>query len=229
MTVPRGLVADRFLDAILEGVRFVFAASVLAACLAFAPKARAAHQNDASIELVREARAHEAAHEDDIAARRYTEAVQIDPGNGDAYLGLGQVRLRMGEPREAERVYTVALEHLPQLHRALEGRARARWALGRHDEAEQDLESYAVQESDPAGWRSLAAWYGEDGRAPAQLAAWRRLLALAGQMGDVALSREARLMVRTLQIVVGPADPASAPLDEDPTRRALARIARRGG
>lgn len=208
-------------------VRFVLVASAVAAIVVLS--VATARASDASVELVREGRAHEAVHEDDLAARRYTEAIQIDPGNGDAYLGLGQVRLRMGEPREAERVYDAALVHLPGLHKALEGRARARWALGRHDDAEQDLDAYATLENDPAGWRNLATWYGEDGRAPAQLAAWRRLLTLASQMGDVALSREARLMVRALQIVVGPADPASAPLEADPTRKALARIARRGG
>jgi tetratricopeptide (TPR) repeat protein len=207
-------------------VRLFLFAPVLAGALFVTHAARA---SDASVELVREGRVHEAAHEDDAAARRYTEALQIDPANADAYLGLGQVRLRMGEPREAERVYTVALEHLPQLHKAREGRAHARWSLGHHDEAEQDLEAYAVEDSDPSGFRDLAGWYGEDGRAPAQLATWRRLLALSAQMGDVALSREARLMVRALQIVVGPADPASAPLQDDATRKALARIARRGG
>ena len=211
----------------MEVVRFAFASSALALAALFA--ARGARASDASEELVREGRAHEAAHEDDIAARRFTDAVGIDPGNGDAYLGLGEVRLRMGEPREAERVYTVALEHVPSLHRAFEGRARARWLLGRHGDAEQDLEEYATLESDSSAWRSLADWYGADGRAPAQLAAWRRVVVLAGQAGDVALSREARLMVRTLTIVVGPADPASAPPESDATRRALARIARRGG
>ena len=44
----------------------------------------AARASDASVELVREARAHESAHEDDVAARRYIEAIEIDPTNGDA-------------------------------------------------------------------------------------------------------------------------------------------------
>jgi hypothetical protein len=36
-------------------------------------------------------------------------------------------------------------------------------------------------------------------------------------------------MVRALIILVDGADPASSPVDPDPTRRALAQIARRGG
>jgi tetratricopeptide (TPR) repeat protein len=188
--------------------------------------ARAAAAAD---ELVREARAHEAAHDDDVAVRRYTEALSLDPTSADAYLGLGALRLRLGDPREAERVYAMALEHVPALHKALVGRARARWALGRHDDAEQDLDAYATLEPDPSALRDLAAWYAEDGRTPAQLAAWRRLLAMATRASDAPLAREARRMVRALQILVGPADPATAPLDPDPTRRALATIARRAG
>jgi tetratricopeptide (TPR) repeat protein len=211
-------------------VRFAVAATAaLASCVCVLVPAGHARASEASTELVREGRVHAAAHQDDIAARRYTEAIELDPSDGDAYLGLGEVRMRMGEPREAERVYSVALEHVPTLHAALSGRARARWALGRHDEAEQDLDTFATLDADATAWRTLAGWYEKDGRAPAQLATWRRLVALAAQNGDVALSREARVMVRALQIVVGPADPASAPLQDDPTRRALARIARRGG
>jgi tetratricopeptide (TPR) repeat protein len=180
-------------------------------------------------ELVRQARAHEAAHEDDVAARRYMEALTIEPTNADAWMGLGALRMKLGDAREADRVYSSALDRVASLHRALEGRARARWALGRHDDAEADLELFATTEGDATALRELAAWYGLDGRAPAQLAIWRRLLSMAREQVDAASEREARRMVRALVIVVDGADPASSPVEPDSTRRALAAIARRGG
>jgi hypothetical protein len=147
---------------------------------------------------------------------------------------LGQLRARRGDAREAERVYSVALAHIPDLRAALAGRARARWALGFHDDAERDLLAYVGDGNDKAALRELAGWFGEDGRAPAQLAAWRRLLVLAERTSDTALAREARTTVRALQIMVGPADPVSAPTsdgvnDANDVRRALAHMARRGG
>jgi hypothetical protein len=137
--------------------------------------------------------------------------------------------MRRGDAREAERVYSVAIAHLPTLASALVGRAEARWALGFRDEAERDLEEYAHAHEEPAPLRLLATWYGEDGRAPAQLAAWRRMRALAIRSGDAALEREAKTMVRALQILVDRADPAIAPFDESAVRRGIAAIARRGG
>jgi tetratricopeptide (TPR) repeat protein len=178
-------------------------------------------------ELVRQARAHEAVHEDDVALRRYTEALTVDRSNADAWLGLGALRMKLGEPAEAERVYDTALAQLPTLRAALEGRARARWSLGRHAEAETDLEVYATVEGSIGALRELAAWFGTDGRTPAQLATWRRLLAIAQSGQDGPLEPEARRMVRALVILVDGSDPAASPADPDETRRALARIAAR--
>jgi tetratricopeptide (TPR) repeat protein len=179
-------------------------------------------------ELVRQARAHEEAHEEDIAARRYTDALMIEANNGAAWIGLAELRYRLGELAEAERVYTAALVRMPTLYLALEGRARCLWALGRHADAEASLQAYADAVGDPSALRALAAWFGVDGRSPAQLATWRRLLAMGTERTDVALSAEARLMVRALAIIVDGADPAASPVDVDPTRRQLARIARAG-
>jgi tetratricopeptide (TPR) repeat protein len=177
-------------------------------------------------ELVRQARTHEAAHDEDVAVRRYMEALEIDPVNEDAWLGLGALRLRLGEAPEAERVYDAALARVPTLHRAIQGRARARWAQGRHGDAEGDLEAYAALEPDADALRELSTWYGTDGRTPAQLAVWRRLLVMAA---DEAAQKEARKMVRALVILVDKADPVSSPTAPDASRRAMAVIARRGG
>jgi tetratricopeptide (TPR) repeat protein len=191
--------------------------------------ARSSGASSSADELVRQARAHEAAHEDDVALRRYTDALSEDRTNADAWLGLGALRMKVGEPAEAERVYDTALAQLPTLRLALRGRARARWAVGRHAEAEEDMGAYAALERDVDSLRELAEWCGTDGRTPAQLATWRRLLALAETTGDASLEREARRMVRALVVLLGGADPAASPVDPDATRRALAKIAARAG
>lgn len=201
----------------------LLAIAATAALLAWGGRVRASSSAD---ELVRQARSHEAAHDDDVAVRRYMEALEIDPLNEDAWLGLGALRLRIGEAAESERVYDAALLRVPSLHRALQGRAHARWAQGRHGDAEDDLEAYTALEHDADSMHELATWYGTDGRTPAQLAVWRRLLATAS---DDAGQREARRMVRALVILVDRADPAASPVEPDAARRAMAVIARRGG
>jgi tetratricopeptide (TPR) repeat protein len=204
-------------------------ASSAATVLALSLLASTADGTPSSDELIRQARAHEAAHQDDVAVRRYMEALELDATAEEAWLGLGALRLRLGDPGESERVYQAALQRVPLLRRAVAGRARARWAQGRHAEAETDLEAYATAEGDTAALRELATWYGSDGRTPAQLATWRRLLGMAIAGGDGAAEREARRMVRALVIVTDGADPASSPTEPDATRRSLAQIARRGG
>jgi hypothetical protein len=77
--------------------------------------------------------------------------------------------------------------------------------------------------------RQLADWYSADGRVPAQLAVWRRLLSAAVKRGDTSAIREARAMVRALQILVAPTDPVTAPPEGNDSRRAMAAVARRGG
>ena len=54
-------------------------------------------------------------HDDLVAIRRYADALALDPTLGDAYLGLGALRLRLGDAREAERVFDVALSRVPSL------------------------------------------------------------------------------------------------------------------
>ncbi len=207
-----------------------FATAIAFLALAFGLlEARPGAASSSADELVRQAREHEAAHDDDLALRRYTEAITLDPTSGDAWLGLGTLRLKLAEPGEAERVFEAALERLPSLRSALQGRAHARWTLGRHAEAEADLETYASLEGDAEAYRELADWFGLDGRTPAQLATWRRLHAIAEGAGDGQREREARRMVRALIILVDGVDPASSPIDPDATRRALASMARRGG
>ncbi len=183
-----------------------------------------------ALELVRMAHAHESANEEEVAVRRYMEALALDGTCEEAYLGLGALRARRGDLREAERVYSVALEHMPRLRPALAARARVRRAMGLRREAVADL--FASAEDEAAALKTLATWHGEDGQLPAQLAVWRRLALLAETAGDPALAREARTMVRALVLLVGPADPAAAPPGPPArvdVRDAIAHVARRGG
>jgi tetratricopeptide (TPR) repeat protein len=203
--------------------RVASALAIAAAVLVGAPGASAS----SALELVRIARAHELAHEDDLAIRRYMEALALDPTCDDAYLGLGSLRTRRGDLREAERVYTLALEHRPELRAAHTARAYVRRALGFRADAVEDLLSGA--EDDVAALRVLAGWHGEDGQTPAALAVWRRILARAEQTRNAVLREEARRMVRALVILVGPADPAAAPPDNHGVRRVAASVARKGG
>jgi tetratricopeptide (TPR) repeat protein len=190
--------------------------------------ARVSLASSSAGELVRQARAHEDAHEDDVAVRRYMEALTIEPTNAEAWMGLGALRTRLGDGAEADQVYSSALQRIPTLHVALQARARVRWAMGRHRDAEADLETYATLEGSTPAMRELAGWYGIDGRAPAQLAIWRGLLAAAVERYDVDAQREAGLMVRALVVIVDGADPVSSPIGPDATRRALAAISLRG-
>lgn len=195
-----------------------------AALLLFAPAARAS----SALELVRMAQQHEALREEEVAVRRYMEALALDGTCGEAYLGLGALRTRAGDLREAERVYSVALERIPDLRPAFGARARVRRALGFRREAVTDL--FAGSDDEVSALRSLAAWHGEDGQLPAQLATWRRLAVIAEVTRDSALAREARTTVRALVLLVGPADPASSP--PSPTsevRAVVAWLTRRGG
>jgi len=144
--------------------RSVLALAALLTSPLLASPARATASSD---ELVRQARAHEAAHEDDVAVRRYMEALELDVTSEDAWLGLGALRLRLGEPAEALRVYDASLVRVPTLHRAVQGRARALWALGRHAEAEATLDTYATLEGGAGALRELGGWYGSEGRTPA--------------------------------------------------------------
>src|SRR5450432_635461 len=89
-------------------------------------------------ELVRQGRAHEMNHESDAALRLYNDAIGIDGSCGAAYVALGELRAKMGDGREAERVFTTGLTRVSDLREALLGRARVRHAMGHDADAEED-------------------------------------------------------------------------------------------
>jgi tetratricopeptide (TPR) repeat protein len=194
-----------------------------------AAAAEPALANAGSDDLVRQGKLHEACDEVDSAFRSYTDALALDPTSRDAYLSLGALRLHRGQAREAERVYSMALEHVPTLNEALAGRAHARRALGARDLADRDLADYAKMTDSVASWRELATWYGEEGRFTAELSVWRGLLDFADTHSDAALASTCRSEIRALVVLAKPIDPAAYPATNDFTRAALANIARRGG
>jgi len=203
-------------------VRCVLGGLGVARVLGSAPAAASS-----ATELVREARQHEAAREDDVAARRYTEALALDPTCDEAYLGLGALRLRLGDAKEAERVFSTALSHVPDLRAAQVGRARARRAQGALSAADIDLEDVTRTDSDGTILRELATWYAAEGNTLAELSVWRRLRALAERHpGEPAILSEARLTVRALEILIGSLDPVAAP-GRSAVRRGMSRMDRR--
>jgi tetratricopeptide (TPR) repeat protein len=195
------------------------------------PSARA--EGTTCHELVRQARVHEDAGDDDRAATRYAEALGIDATCGPAWLGLAALRHRQGDPKEAARILGLALRHVPDLREAALARARALRAA-RDATWEEAAVAWVDGARTPAeavvGLRDLAMAYRADGRAPAELAAWRRLLALAEAEGDEALALEAARGVRACLHAVGGADPVAAPPPgASLARNVMARVAARGG
>lgn len=207
-----------------EHVRVRWAAASLG--LAFAVAVASPASASSVDELLASAQRHVAAGEEEIALRRYTDAIEIDPFCEACYLGLGALREKRGDYREADRVYTVALLHRLTPTPMLMARARARWAMGYREAALLDLEEAMTREPGPDGLRHLVAYYGELHAIPAQLRVARQLLAYGEKAADEAVVREARVLVAALTIVAGPVDPVTQPVRPDPTRRALARAAR---
>ena len=174
-----------------------------------------------SAELVRMAQEHERAREDDIAVRRYMEAVSIDPRCREAYLGLALLRERQGDLVEASKVFSVALANIPQFKEAFVGRARMLHLLHMTPLAADDIEKLIPYDRSVS--KTLAGWYGEDGQSVAQLAVWRRIRLYARFEDDVALALEAESWIRALELIVKPADPVRYPVNPSPTRASLAQ------
>ena len=215
--------------ATLGGVRLFASLTIALLVLLGAASARASGCD----ELVRLARVQEASGEGDRALRLYTDAITVDPTCSAAYLGLGALRERSLDLREAERVYSIALEHVPTLADAHARRAGVRFRLGLRDDAVAELRAIAdaplgddpSRRSATSALRQLAAWYGEERQLPAQLACWRRLLAVAVALADDPLVKESKTMVRALQLLVGPADPVTQPVRPSPLRALVAHTA----
>lgn len=204
----------------MRGKKTAALALVITSLLVASPAAASSAQD-----LVQSAKQLEQTHQEDLALRRYMDALSLDPLLAEAYLGLGSLRARRGDLAEAERVYDVALERMPGLTEARLARAGVRRSRGETKAAIADLFD---AEDEVSALKTIAKWQGEDGQTPAQLATWRKLLARAEATNDGPLLKEARVVVRALVILVGPADPAAAPTTGRLERRVLANAAKRG-
>ena len=159
------------------------------------------------------------------AVRDFSMALGLDPGLETAYVGLGRTRERMGQWAEAERVYNVGLSHAPGSPLLLQARGKLRWATGQHAAGAVDLEQAGTR--DLAALVELAGLYRQLGQPYAELAVWRRVLALARERAEPSVLRTAQVNARALALVVAEADPLALVVDPAPTRRLLRSLAQR--
>lgn len=184
-------------------------------------------KNAGSNELLQRGARHETAGRFAEAAAAYTEAVRLDPSNGEALLSLGRLRVRMNDLREAEDVLTAAAK-LPEVEgRALRERARVREGRGRGEDALRDLESAVAASPEETTWaEELAAWYVARRAWLPALSVYRRL---AVDVRGTPVEKHALLEVRALSLLSGDLDPVARGRSGEYSfvRRALARLARR--
>lgn len=160
------------------------------------------------------------------ALTSYDEAVRTDSTLGAAAMRLGALRERMGDPQEAELLYSHAIFSADASADAYHARALLRSGAQRRAEAMADLAESVARSPAPDRLRMLGRWYVEARLWPAALSIWRALLSDASQRGDAAAAREARLTVSALSWLASDTDPVLAGKTSDNwVRRSLARAA----
>jgi tetratricopeptide (TPR) repeat protein len=161
------------------------------------------------------------------ALTSYDEAVRTDSTLGAAALRLGALRERLGDPSEAELLYTRALSAPDSSAQGYFARGMLRNAAHRRREATADVAEAVALSPEPAWLRVLGGWYVEARLWPAALAIWRALAAHADATGNQAELREARVTVGALSWLAGDTDPVLAGVSSnDWVRRSLSRAAR---
>lgn len=196
----------------------------------------AASPSSSSALLVQQGEVSEAEGDELAALKRYADALTLDATNDKAYLRLGSLRAKRNELLEAEGVFDVGISRVPGAVDLYLGRARVRRLRGRGAEASDDLRRASVLEGPTSSPRELSIAREAIALARAQnmqateLAAWRRVLAIAHARGDDALAKEASVQARALGVFVGDVDPVLGGRRlGDPLRKSLASVARRGG
>jgi tetratricopeptide (TPR) repeat protein len=158
------------------------------------------------------------------AIEAYSEAIRLDPRSGDALVALGKLRVRLGEPGEAELLFTAATRIPTIAAEAYTERARLRKAQGRDAMAMDDLERAAdLSPDDVARAEELSAWHVAHRAWLPALAIWRRAAASAP---DAQSEHRAVVQARALAMLSGTLDcvRAGSAADRSWTRRALAKI-----
>ncbi|MGE3675899.1 MAG: tetratricopeptide repeat protein, partial [Polyangiaceae bacterium] len=160
----------------------------------------------------------------------YHQAMVMDPSFAEAYFGLGKLRQRQGDTREAERIYTQAARLRNGGAKAFELRARLRYISGRQLEALTDLaEALRLEPEDVPRLELASQWYVAQQAWPAALAVWRRLLAIYRDHGQADAARRAQIQVQALTMLAGDSDPVSTPNHSGWVPNALRHISLRGG
>jgi tetratricopeptide (TPR) repeat protein len=161
------------------------------------------------------------------ALTSYDEAVRTDSTLGAAALRLGALRERMGDPNEAELLYTQATSAEDSAADAYHARALLRAAAHRRSAALLDLAEAVSRSPRPDRLRLLGSWYIEARSWLAALAVWRALAVAADESGSDDAQREARLTIAALSWLTADADPVLAgATSQDWVRRSLSRVAR---
>src|SRR4051812_4714824 len=163
----------------------------------------------AASELTRQGLEHAHEGNDDLAVRRFVEALSLDAHHGPAYLALGAARERAGDLEEAARTYDLAIANIPGFAAAYRARAALRRRMGEQDGELADLETATAITETPEGLRELAARYVESKAWPAALATWRKIAQLAQQHNDEPARREAAMKARALALLSGELDPVT--------------------
>jgi tetratricopeptide (TPR) repeat protein len=162
-------------------------------------------------ESARAGREHASRGEPDAALRSFLDAVAFDVTYAPAYLALGEMYESRGDVTEAERAYSMGIEHVAGFVDALVGRARLRARARRSAEAIADLEAAAGLRPDAQSiLRDLVGAYVAFGALPAALAVSRRRIAVAEAQGDRRGASDARAEARALAGLVREADPVVA-------------------
>ncbi len=185
-----------------------------------------------AIQRTRLGRDHAARGDGEAALRALLDAVGFDATYGPAYLALGALYEARGDPKEAERAFSMGIEHVPGFEEALVARGRLRAHLHRTADAITDLEAAAAMAPDAPDalgvLRELGDAYIAARALPAALAVARRRLTVAAALGDARASAEARAEARALAGLVGEIDPVTAGgSGRGAVRRALWAAARR--
>jgi tetratricopeptide (TPR) repeat protein len=109
------------------------------------------------------------------ALTSYDEAVRTDGTLGLAALRLGSLRERLGDPTEAELLYSHAISAPDTAADAYYARALLRSTQHQRARATVDLAESVARSPQPERLRLLGSWYVEARTWPAALAVWRAL------------------------------------------------------
>ena len=116
------------------------------------------------------------------AAAKFRQAVQLAPGDANAWNGLGWARFNSGNSREAEREFRKAILLDPNQPGALNGLGQIYLSERKYDQAEKYLLKAAPQA--PAAWYGLTRLYLLQGKYD-QAGKWAQDLIDSGQADDL--------------------------------------------